>query len=294
MTETEMIFADPTLHVRFQTKVSVSGPDDCWEWKATRSAGRYGAIKVGGKYGRDLKAHRVQAAWAGIPIEGVVIRHTCNNTGCVNPAHLLPGTQYDNVQDMMRAGRNVASSGLSNGNSKISRHDVEQVFESLSSGHSGIATALNLGLSKSVVYGLAAGETYLEIARPEGLEPLTCRGERNGNAKLSASDVAQMRTRYREVKSFRQISKETGLSEKLVRRAVLGERWAGDVLGVAAVRPDEKAISRPGRRALTWEQVLEIRHELTVGTSRKELSAQFGVSKSLIDGIAQGRFYTTS
>lgn len=34
-----------------------------------------------------------------------VVRHTCDNTRCINPAHLLPGTQKDNMQDCIRRGR---------------------------------------------------------------------------------------------------------------------------------------------------------------------------------------------
>ena len=37
--------------------------------------------------------------------EGLVIRHLCHNPLCVNPHHLTPGTQTQNVQDMIRAGR---------------------------------------------------------------------------------------------------------------------------------------------------------------------------------------------
>ena len=39
---------------------------------------------------------------------GEVARHTCDNPICVNPDHLLPGTQRDNVDDMMRRGRHCS------------------------------------------------------------------------------------------------------------------------------------------------------------------------------------------
>jgi hypothetical protein len=34
-----------------------------------------------------------------------VVRHSCNTPACINPAHLRVGTQRDNMQDMIQAGR---------------------------------------------------------------------------------------------------------------------------------------------------------------------------------------------
>lgn len=36
-----------------------------------------------------------------------VVRHTCDNPRCVNPEHLIGGTQKDNVQDTINRGRRV-------------------------------------------------------------------------------------------------------------------------------------------------------------------------------------------
>lgn len=49
-------------------------------------------------------AHRVAYADSvGVPIsalKGLVVRHKCDDPRCVNPDHLLPGTQADNMRDM--------------------------------------------------------------------------------------------------------------------------------------------------------------------------------------------------
>jgi hypothetical protein len=34
-----------------------------------------------------------------------VIRHICDNPACCNPLHLIPGTQKENVEDMMKRNR---------------------------------------------------------------------------------------------------------------------------------------------------------------------------------------------
>lgn len=84
------------LHERFWPKVEI-GPG-CWEWRGPRRPNGYGTI--GTRFGSD-GAHRV--AWslsrsAPVP-DGMIVRHTCDNPGCVNPAHLRIGTQRQNVAD---------------------------------------------------------------------------------------------------------------------------------------------------------------------------------------------------
>ncbi|QJD54916.1 hypothetical protein PssvBMR7_gp29 [Pseudomonas phage MR7] len=46
----------------------------------------------------------------GVPLEsltGVIVRHTCDNSRCVNPEHLEPGTPADNSRDMVQRGRSL-------------------------------------------------------------------------------------------------------------------------------------------------------------------------------------------
>lgn len=57
--------------------------------------------------GRPVSAHRFSytLAFGEIP-DGLLIRHSneCVSRACVNPDHLLTGTQYDNMQDRKEAG----------------------------------------------------------------------------------------------------------------------------------------------------------------------------------------------
>lgn len=89
---------------RFWSWVHVGKPDECWIWFGASQLVGYGAF---GLKSRNLIASRV--AWIiahrkMIP-SGKIIMHTCDNPSCVNPAHLLLGTQADNMRDASTKGR---------------------------------------------------------------------------------------------------------------------------------------------------------------------------------------------
>lgn len=72
----------------------------------------YGYVYVGhGREGqRRVGAHRVawEKANGRTLLPGEVVRHSCDNPPCVNPAHLLIGTIGDNNRDMAARGRHWA------------------------------------------------------------------------------------------------------------------------------------------------------------------------------------------
>jgi hypothetical protein len=75
----------------------------CWVWTGGRQGRGYGQLTV---HYRRLLLHRVVYEWAfGEIPAGLVVRHTCDNPPCCNPAHLVIGTQHDNVRDMVERGR---------------------------------------------------------------------------------------------------------------------------------------------------------------------------------------------
>jgi hypothetical protein len=102
--EAGQLFQDEAALIRFWSKVSVRGPDECWPWSGATYPAGYGQFRWGD---RLQLAHRLAFRDVGgepLASSRKVVRHTCNTPACVNPSHLVAGTQRDNIHDSMRAG----------------------------------------------------------------------------------------------------------------------------------------------------------------------------------------------
>lgn len=83
---------------RFWSKVEKTG--GCWLWTANKFVGGYGSFRPTGSRGASpVRAHR----WAYEHIVGPIptgyqIDHLCRVRHCVNPEHLEPVTQAENIR----------------------------------------------------------------------------------------------------------------------------------------------------------------------------------------------------
>jgi HNH endonuclease/Homeodomain-like domain len=78
----------------------------CWEWGGPRNEAGYGIFTAAALGFRGAMAHRVMYERHVGPIpDGLLVRHRCDNPPCVNPDHLIPGTNLDNSRDMVERRR---------------------------------------------------------------------------------------------------------------------------------------------------------------------------------------------
>lgn len=85
---------------RFWAKVERS--DDCWLWRGGISSSGYGHLV---RNGVNYMAHRYAYEQVVGPIpEGLVLDHLCRVPPCVNPAHLEPVTNAENLRRGVNVG----------------------------------------------------------------------------------------------------------------------------------------------------------------------------------------------
>lgn len=98
-----------TILERFMNKVKIpADANACWEWQAARAISGlpYGQFRVG----RSMQlAHRVSYELFNQEKPGECVMHTCDNPGCVNPAHLVSGNYTLNNRDCVAKRRHAST-----------------------------------------------------------------------------------------------------------------------------------------------------------------------------------------
>ena len=86
-----------TIMNNFWSHVKETDPEKCWNWNG-ESRDYYPRMNV---KGRAITAHRVvyELFHGPLPKDLPYVLHSCDNRGCINPNHLRPGTQRDNMID---------------------------------------------------------------------------------------------------------------------------------------------------------------------------------------------------
>lgn len=145
---------------RFWMYVDKKSDDECWEWLGSHSQ-RYGLFRLGNI---RMSAHRYSyfLFTNHFPKSNEYICHKCDNPFCVNPHHLFLGTQFDNMQDMVRKGRNPDHKGEKNSNHKLSEIDVMGIRTMRSSGAKYTEILKKYPISQSQLGRIANFESWID------------------------------------------------------------------------------------------------------------------------------------
>jgi len=103
---------------KIRYKVNANGCHICTSHPQTG-----GGYIVFRRCGKRYSLHRYifEQVHSKIP-EGLVVRHTCDTPQCINPDHLILGTQLENIRDQYKRGENSKV-----GNSKLTIGEVREI-----------------------------------------------------------------------------------------------------------------------------------------------------------------------
>ena len=88
---------------RFWSYVDKKSPEECWQWMLSSDSRGYGEIRLQNRLWRSSRV-AYHLRHGSIP-SGMHVLHKCDNPLCCNPDHLFAGTNFDNMQDMLKKGR---------------------------------------------------------------------------------------------------------------------------------------------------------------------------------------------
>ena len=179
----------------------------CWLWGKGRLPYGYGLCR---RMGERL-AHRLSYIVHAGPIPaGMQVLHRCDVPACINPSHLVLGTQLDNVRDMIAKGRMVMSRRAS-GDDHYARRRPQALARGDRHG------------CRTKPESIRRGSDHWHAHTPEAQ---AC-GEQVCTAKLTDESVREIRAAYAAGGvSFVKLGKRYGVDQALIARVVHRKSWA--------------------------------------------------------------------
>lgn len=210
------------LFQRFEGKFTRSGEDECWEWKAARKESGYGVMRWSD--GKNIPAHRASHIFHIGPIpEGLIVRHRCGNSACVNPKHLLLGTLEDKNQDARD--RDRFARGERHPSSRLTEEDVRAI---LASAEHGDILAKRFNVSSRYIGMIQRGVRWSHVVADNLPEKTRlrrqygARGQYHHKTHLTPDDVRAIR---KDERSQSKIAADFGISRQAVSNIKLRKHW---------------------------------------------------------------------
>lgn len=144
------------LGIRLWNKVDRTNRFGCWIWTAATDLSGYGVYD-----GRGAVHRLVYEDRHGTIPEGMIVMHTCDAPGCVNPDHLKVGTHAENVADMVEKGRCLRSGP------KFSDDACQQMVIAKANGRKIREITHDFAVSQRHLYRILTGRSRSDLARPK-------------------------------------------------------------------------------------------------------------------------------
>ncbi len=225
----------------FVDKTPGQGPNgDCWVWIGRKDPSGYGITPFGrdnnipGRKGAQ-RAHRIAYELKvdkNLPTKDILM-HSCDNRACVNPAHLSPGTQGDNVFDMVAKGRHMKGEEVPT--AVLTTEQVEQIKIYYAAGYDVLAISDLLKLSPSTLrstinYNWKSVVISNDDPRVEALRPVAKEYMENrlkNNSPLSIADIRKVKKLITEGHTNASLAKQFKCGSSTISRIRTGKTGKG-------------------------------------------------------------------
>lgn len=230
-------FVPAPLRDRFMKKIVVAD-SGCWEWTGTIAGGGYGYVYADKKLKR---AHRVSyELFVGEIPDGLNIIHKCDNRKCVNPEHLIAGTQSENIIDCYRKGRSWRTTspekqvvGEKSPHSKLKESDVLFIRDNrFLMKERDLAKMFNVGYA--VIHAILIGKTWKHLLRPSDNTEIS---DKPHNRRLTDDAVREIRETKGRVPD-REMARRYGVAYSVVSNIRCGKSYTE----VSATKPDASTL----------------------------------------------------
>jgi hypothetical protein len=129
----------------------------CWEWLKGLNSNGYGTIYHNGK---KQYVHRLSYSLHVRTLRAnEIILHSCDNPKCINPDHLISGTQQDNINDAKNKGRMARGERISK---ILTSEQVAEIRKMKAEGQKRGHVAMCFGLKKSTLDAIWSGRNWKE------------------------------------------------------------------------------------------------------------------------------------
>lgn len=218
---------------RFIRKIVINKDTGCWEVNKKRRYGSFTFIPANKTKSKTMSAHRVSwemhndmqldseiMGWFDSNSE--VILHQCDNPSCVNPSHLLVGTQQDNMDDKVLKGRQT--SGEAAVNSKLTEelvYRMRRLYKKKGLTQMQLATLFNV--SQTTVSQIILNKIWTDIK----YHPPASRLGKNGNTILTSEQVDEIRELFNsgEVTKYSDLCERYGVKKVIVSEIINNKKW---------------------------------------------------------------------
>lgn len=126
------------------------GKDACWPFTGVPNSEGRPYVQIDGK--KVLAYRVVYELVKGVELGKDIIRHTCDNGLCCNPAHHIPGNHLENMDDMKERERHG-----------LPHHTVRAILKCGDNGIPCASVANNFGISETTVRDIWSRKNYSHV-----------------------------------------------------------------------------------------------------------------------------------